>query len=297
MSIEWGDSVAQSLPKSPASKARLQRSVGAAKITFKQRDGKTVLDDLYQQGSAKVRFARAEPNRITEAVLINTSGGMTGGDCFDVNIGWGQNSTAIVTTQAAERHYKSLGDVATIKNNLTVAANACGLWLPQESIMFDDAAYQRDTMIELAENSKLLAIESSIFGRKAMGEIINNGHVTEKWQIKRGGKLIFADAFGIDGDVAAQLNKPAIGNGNTAISTIIYVGDDVQQIRDQINTLIADDNALGRATCFDGMLVIRLFAQDSQKLRQTSMKILNKTLVKLTKNSDNKSLLPRVWMM
>lgn len=275
----------------------MQRSVSVAKIAFKTRDSKTVLDDLYQRGSAKIRFARPEPNRLTEAVLINTSGGMTGGDKFDVDIKWGADTTAIVTTQAAERHYKSLGDVATINNILTVENAACGLWLPQESIMFNGAAYQRNTIINLAKNAQLLAIESSIFGRKAMGENVTSGQVTEKWQIKRDGKLIFADAFGLNGDIHTQLNKAAIANGNTAISTIIYAGGDIEPMRDAINALIEAQNAIGRATCFEGLIVIRLFAQSSQTLRQIIMKILNKTLVKLTKGADNMSLLPRVWHM
>lgn len=278
-------------------KKNMQRSVGAAKIAFKTRNGQTVLDDLYQQGSAKLRFARTEPNRITEAVLINTSGGMTGGDKFDVNVKWGDNTTAIVTTQAAERHYKSLGDVATINNNLEVANNACGQWLPQESIMFDGAAYTRNTNIELKQNSKLLAVESSLFGRQAMGEIVTSGQVTERWQIHREGKLIFADAFGLKGDIAKQLAKPAISNGNTAISTIIYVGDDAAELRDQINAQIEANTTIGRATIFNGILLIRLFATNGKDLRQSIMKILNKTLVKLTKGADNINLLPRVWLM
>lgn len=278
-------------------KQNMQRSVGVAKIAFKTRDHKTVLDDLYQQGSAKLRFARAEPNRLTEAVLINTSGGMTGGDTFTVNAKWGENTTAIITTQAAERHYKSLGDTAIIDNQLEVAHNACGLWLPQESIMFDAAAYQRNTTINLTKTSKLLAIESSLFGRQAMGEIIHSGQVTEKWQIKRDNKLIFADAFGLENDIAAQLAKPAIAAGNTAISTIIYIGDDLATTCDQINSLIEQQNAIGRATIFNDIMLIRLFATSGQHLRQTIIKILNKTLVKLTKGADTENLLPRVWMM
>lgn len=275
----------------------MQRSIGVAKIAFKTRDGKTVLDDLYQQGSAKLRFARPEPNRLTEAVLINTSGGMTGGDTFTIDAQWGENTTAIITSQAAERHYKSLGDTATITNNLTLANHATALWLPQESIMFDAASYQRNTTINLTKTSKLLAIESSLFGRQAMGETVNSGQVTEKWQIHRDNKLIFADAFGLENDINAQLTKPAIAAGNTAISTIIYIGDDLETTRDQINALIEQQNTIGRATIFNDLLLIRLFATNGKNLRQTIIKILNKTLVKLTKAADTENLLPRVWMM
>ena len=275
----------------------LERAKGNAKVGFKQRGKETVLDELYQQGSAKIRFARKEPGRLTEAVLINTSGGMTGGDEFCTNVNWGADTTAIVTTQAAERYYRSLGDVATVTSDLSVGKEACGLWLPQETIMFDGAAYDRSTEINLAPDARFLGVESTLFGRHAMGEAVENGFVRETWKVRRQGRLLFADAFGLDGNIGHKLNQPTIADGAKAISTVIYAGRDSEQIREVVNGLLKQKNARGGATNFEGLSVVRLFAASGQELRTIMIAILNELLLCITGNKTNDCLLPRVWMM
>lgn len=277
--------------------APLERAKGTAIAGFKRRGNETVLDDLYQQGSAKIRFARAEPGRLTEAVLINTSGGMTGGDGFCTTVNWGADTTAIATTQAAERYYKSLGGVATIAADLSVGTGACGLWLPQETIMFDGAAYDRRTEIDLARNARFLGVESTVFGRHAMGESVENGTVRETWKIRRDGRLVFVDTFGLDGNIRRKLDRPAIAGGARAISTIIYAGRERGRVRDVVNDLIGQNNARGGVTNFDGLSVIRLCAATGHALREIMIGILSELLAFITGNKTSDSLLPRVWMM
>ena len=57
----------------------LQRAVGAAAITVKA-DGGTRLERLFQDGCGKIRLPRDHAARSLEAVMINTAGGLTGGD-------------------------------------------------------------------------------------------------------------------------------------------------------------------------------------------------------------------------
>lgn len=277
--------------------APLQRAVGKSEISFKLRDGETVLDDLYQQGCAKIRLARKEPGRLAEAVLINTTGGLTDGDDYTTNMRWGEGTTAIVTTQAAERFYQIREGRASIRSNLKVEKNACGLWLPQETIMFNNAAYQRETIIDLAENAKLLAIESSVFGRGAMGETVDHGYLREVWRIRIGGRLVFVDALELDGPVEQKLQRRAIANGARAISTIIYAGPDADKARDVANAIFDDIGGTGRASCIGPLTIIRVFAADSQSLRLLAIPILEKLMNYVTSSHNNKSLLPRVWSL
>ncbi|MBL4731904.1 MAG: urease accessory protein UreD [Rhizobiaceae bacterium] len=280
----------------------LQRALGKSEISFKTRNGETVLDDLYQQGCAKIRLARKEPARLTEAVLINTTGGLTDGDDYTTNASWGKGTTAIVTTQAAERFYqirdsKTSKAKASIVSNLKVGEDACAFWLPQESIMFDGAAYQRKTIIDLAESAKLVAVESSVFGRAAMGESVDHGYCREIWQLRIAGKLVFADAFELDGPVAKKLNHPTIANGANAISTIIYAGPEAKEMRDMANAIFDDSNDIGRASCLGPVTIIRILSADSQKLRLLVVPILEKLMNFATSSNSNNSLLPRVWSL
>lgn len=285
--------------------AQLERAAGTATIGFKLRGAVTAIDDLYQQGSAKVRLARAEPDRLSEAVLINTSGGLTDRDQFTANLIWGKGSTAIVTTQAAERIYKartgtdytSDTDHASIATNLTIGADATAFWLPQETIMFDRAAYTRKTLIDMAANATLVAIESTLFGRGAMGETIESGSIKEVWQIRIDGKLIFADAFALSGAIDQRLDKPVVTNGARAISTLIYIGPDLNDTRDQINGLIEEQNGTGRAGTVGDIVVTRLFAKTGHALREMSMPIVESLMKKTAHMPSAKSLLPRVWSL
>ena len=60
--------------------ASLQRAVGALRVSFKCRDGETVLDGLRQEGCLKARFPRAEVPGWGGVVALNSSGGVAGGD-------------------------------------------------------------------------------------------------------------------------------------------------------------------------------------------------------------------------
>lgn len=171
--------------------AKLQRAIGKAQVGFRRRGAETVLDHLYQSGCCKVRFPRLEPGRDTEAILINTTGGLTDGDVIETKIRWGAGTRASVASQAAERIYRSRHDPARITTNLTVAENATACWLPQETILFDQGQFERHTTITLAASARLLAVESIVFGRAAMGEAVASGRILDRWRLRVAGKLVF----------------------------------------------------------------------------------------------------------
>ncbi len=285
------------LTKQNPNSSTLQRSNGLVRIAFKTRGGETVLDDLFQQGSAKVKLGRKETSCLTEAVLINTSGGMTGGDRLETHIHWQQNTTAILTTQAAERCYKSIGGSAKITSHLKIDSGATGLWLPQETIMFDEADYQRQTIVKLENDSQFLGVESSIFGRTAMGETITQGHLKETWSLWCKNQLLFKDAFALDGHIDKKLNQPAIANGAKAISTIIYYGPLARDISIIANFILGNQPIIGHATSFDKITIVRILSPDGQQLRTATILLLNQLLIKVTNNKTERALLPRVWNM
>jgi urease accessory protein len=230
-------------------------------------------------------------------VLINTSGGLTDGDEFTASIGWGRDTTAIVTTQASERFYKTRAGHARIVSNLEIAENACALWLPQETIMFDGGAYERKTLIDMPSSATLVAIESTMFGRKAMGEVVTDGWMREIWQVRIDGRLAFVDAFELGGEIDQCLERRAIANGAKAVSTIVFVGRGIETRRDRVNEIIESNEGLGRASSLGALMVVRLFAQDIQSLRELTVPILDYLLIHATRAKGHASLLPRVWLL
>ena len=173
-----------------------------------------------EDGSLRVRFPSACAGA-TEAVLINSAGGIAGGDRFSVDLELQAGAEIVVTTAAAEKVYRSLGSNATFDLTATLADSAALTWLPRETILFDRARFARRVDISLASTARLLFAETIVFGRTAMGETVQDGFFTDRWRVYRGGRLVFAENFRLDGPIAERLGEAAIAGGHAAIGTVL----------------------------------------------------------------------------
>lgn len=264
----------------------LQRAQGAARISFKHTDGRSRIDDLFQQGCLKLRLPRngaADP----EAVMINTAGGLTDGDRLTIEASWQSGSSAVVTTQACERIYKSRAEAARIETRLTVDDNASAFWLPQETILFDGGRLERQAQVALQGNARFVACEAVIFGRPAMGETVRSGLFRDSWRIERDGKLLFLDRLGFEGDIAAQLDRRAVGDGARALASVIVSAPDTSGLCDVLRPLIErPDVVAGCSNLGSGVVLTRLLAPSGHKLRGALIPLLERL-----RGAD----LPRVW--
>ncbi|MBO6521095.1 MAG: urease accessory protein UreD [Rhodospirillales bacterium] len=249
----------------------LQRTKGAAACSFKRRDDRTVLDRLHQSGSFKVRLPRLDPGQSPEAVLLNTAGGLTGGDTLSFEGEIATGCEAVFTTQASERAYRALSGDAVVTNHLKSAAGSTLAWLPQETILFDGARLKRSFDVDLEGDAALLAHESVVFGRAAMGEKMTRGAFSDIWRIRRDGRLIHADALRVDGPVADILGDAATLNGAHAMATILYTAADAAERLDAVRDIIdglSPAIGISGASAWSEKLVIRAVATSGANLRR-----------------------------
>jgi urease accessory protein len=264
------------------------RAHGGVRLRFGRIGARTRRLELAESGGYRARFPTSF-DAASEAVLINTGGGMAGGDAMRVAIGLDAGSEAIVTTQAAEKIYRSQGADTRIETTLSLAAGASLAWLPQECILFSGARLARCLSIEMAADARLIACETSYFGRTAMGETLARGALRDRWRIRRAGRLVFADDVRLDGAIAATLDRPAIGAGARAAATIVACGAERLAMRDDIRDLLGGEAcAAVEAGCgvVSDLLVIRLLSPDAQALRRVLVTLLGH----LTGRA-----LPRTW--
>ena len=203
------------------------RVAGAVDARFACSVRGTRIADLSETGGFRLKF----PDQVRdecEAVLVNTGGGLTGGDRFALDVMAGVAAKVVVTTQSAEKIYRSNGPETVLATKLTVEAGGALAFLPQETILFSGAQLNRRLDVEMADDASLLAAESVVFGRSAMGEVLESGSFRDSWRIRRDGTLIFAEDIRLDGRMHQTLQRKAIGDGARAAATILYAAPDAE---------------------------------------------------------------------
>ena len=261
------------------------RAQGRVIFDVQRVDGATRRRHLHESGSLRVRFPSPEAEGLS-AVFVNTAGGVAGGDRFDIEIAAGEGARLAVTTAAAEKIYRAQGPAARLHIALKAEAGSHLAWLPQETILFDRARVLRQFDIDLAESASLLLCEIVVFGRAAMGERMRHGEFVDRWRLRRGGRLVFAENIRLDGDIGEKLADPAIAKGGVAIGTaLISPGDEalVERIRGETKPFGGEVGI----SCWNGFAMARFCAQDAARLRADMMAVLGRA---------SGAALPRLWL-
>jgi urease accessory protein len=259
------------------------RAVGRVALSVKSVGGKTRRAEVHEAGSLRVRCPGA-PAQELEAVIINTAGGIAGGDRFDLEISAGQNTRLVVTTAAAEKVYRTLGPDSRIDVKLDVTAGATLAWLPQETILFDHARLSRSISVDLADDAQLFLAEAIVFGRSGMGEAVEQGALFDRWRVRRDGRLIYAEGVRLDGPVARRLMETAVAKGGIAIATVLIVpGTEatVEAVRALQDQFIGEVGMSG----WTGLAAVRMCARDGAALRHDLVRVMTAV----------RGALPRLW--
>jgi len=260
------------------------RAQGKVALTVAYRDGRTRPQELHEAGSLRVRFPRSRTSAL-EAVMVNTAGGIAGGDCFEIELTAGTDAQITVTSAAAEKVYRSSGPDARIRVALNVRPGGSIAWLPQETIVFNRARIARSIEVDLAKEARLIIAEAVIFGRLGMGEVVEAGRLVDFWRVRQQGRLVFAETTRLDGAIAEKLREPAVAKGGVGIATLLVVPADPGLV-DMVRSLGADFCGEMGISAWNGLALVRFCAKDGATLRRD----LSTVLTALPGQS-----LPRLW--
>ena len=266
----------------------LQRARGVARLAVAAVAGRSRIASMHQSGSSRFRLPRRPPDAPLEAVLLNTAGGMTGGDRFETDVAVGPGAEAVISSQAAERIYRRSTGTARVETRLTATGDGRLWWLPQETIVFNRAAVARSLTADVDSGATLLALEAVVLGRTAMGERLTDIAMTDAWRIRRDGRLVFADTTRLEGDAVSVMNGAATGGGAVAFATMLLVAPEaerhVEPLRAALDGLPGEAGVSG----FEGVTVVRLLAASGQALLALAARAA--TVVRGTP-------MPRVWSL
>jgi urease accessory protein len=270
--------------------SKLERAEGTVRLRFAADGERSRLDRCYQRGSMKARFPRQHDTPVPEAVLLNTAGGITGGDRFSVTAELDAGAALTLTSQAAERVYRSSGGDGHVDVSLTLGSGSKLAWLPQETILFDGGRVTRTLDAVMEADAALVLCESVILGRAAHGETVREGLLRDRWRVRRGGRLVYADNLTLDfpdlgGGGGAATDGAATLAGGRAFASLLIVAPSAEGLVDAARAALDKCPVTSGASAWDGMLAIRLVASDGMALRTSIMTLVMATATRL----------PRAW--
>jgi urease accessory protein len=255
------------------------------RLSSKTVSGRSVLDGLRQSGATKALFPTGRPH--LEAIVINSAGGITGGDRFRIDAAAGRGSRLTLTTQAAERAYRAQpGETGRLTTRLTVAEGARLDWLPQELIVFQGASLERRLEVDLAPDARFLMVEPMIFGRRAMGERLTDARLSDRIDVRRDATPLYRDGLALSGDLIRRLARASTGGGCGAMASLLYVAPDAEGHLDAVRAALPASG--GASLLAPDTLVLRLLARDGFELRRALLPVLDR----LTENT-----LPTSWRL
>lgn len=262
------------------------RAIGNLRLAVSHDRGCSQIRTLRQSGSLKALFPRPSGPAL-DAVFLNTAGGLTGGDRMQIAVEAAAGAHVILSSQAAERAYRALGPTrAEVSVALTAGPGARIDWLPQETILYDGSALTRSLQADLAADARLLVVEPLIFGRLAMGEVVRFGLLRDRWQIRQGGRLVFADVLALQGDIATHLARTGVAGGAGAMASVLYVGPDAAARLTGLRGLLPP--TAGCSLIRDGVLFTRMLAGDGFDLRRGLIAVMEYL---------SAAPLPKVWRL
>ena len=245
----------------------LQRAEGAVRIVLSGSESGTHVKEVFQQSPLRILFPSTMAGVVEEAVLLNTAGGIAGGDRLKCGVTALANASIAVTSQAAEKVYRALTVPAQSATRLKVCTAAKLAWLPQETILFNWARLSRTTEIELTHGAELLALEWLVLGRAAHGEKMTGGHIADSWRVKKDGQLIWADSFRATDEVFPHLHRKALLSDCKAFGTLVYFGPCLDARLEFLRDIAPSLDCRCSMTSVSGLIIARFAARTSFEVR------------------------------
>jgi len=271
---DWGPLTSTTARQSNPSDRDLQRAQGSGRIVVTGSEKGFRIVDVFQQSPLRIIFPRIGGAAVEEAVLINTAGGVAGGDWLECTVTALANASIAVTSQAAEKVYRALSEPAHVATKLKAHAGARLAWLPQETIVFNWGRICRDTDIEFSSGAEFLALEWLVLGRAAHGEEVVGGHISDSWRVKKDGSLIWADSFRVTDAVFPRLRSRALLSDCKAVATLIYFGPSPQTRLEFFRDMASSPGCQSAATSVGGLIIARFAATASSDLRLALRSVL-----------------------
>ncbi|MGB1562929.1 MAG: urease accessory protein UreD [Sinimarinibacterium flocculans] len=261
-------SLMQALPQAalplamrPPWRARLDLAVAASQ-------GRSVLRACRHDGPLRVqKVLYPDGPALAQLILLHPPGGIAGGDELQIDAGIGADAHALLTTPGAGKWYRSNGRVARQSVHLRVSEGATLDWLPQESIVFDGALVEQRLRVDCAPTARCCGWDIAVLGRRARGERFSRGRWSQRIELFREQRLLWAEQAQVDGS-DALLDSVVGWNGLHVSGLMWWIGDPIDEaLLDAVRALPAAGLHYGVTSPQPGLLLLRALGASAERLR------------------------------
>jgi urease accessory protein len=203
------------------------------------------------------------PSNHGHAAWVYTSsfgGGLVDGDHVNLDVDVGPGATALLSTQASTKVYRSPRGTAS-DLRARVAAGGLLVVAPDPVVCFAGARYRQTQHVEVAEGGAVILVDCLLSGRCASGERWDFSEYRTLTRVTAGNRLIVHDAVALradDGDLRGRFRR------FDAIATVVVAGD---PLRDEAERLVAISSALGVTREADQLMCASPLGTDGCLLR------------------------------
>ncbi|TKF89955.1 urease accessory protein UreD [Vibrio breoganii] len=277
-------------------------------LSYSDRGDKTVLKHRSQQGPLAIQRPLYPEGATCHTYLLHPPGGVVGGDTLNIKVTVEPFAQSLITTPGATKFYRSDSKYAHQKQILSVKNGARLEWLPQENIFFPNAYSRLDTEVHLEEGAQFVGWEMHCFGRPALKEGFELGHLIGKTEIYSEGKRVLVEGTNFRGGDNLMINKGLLGR---SMMGTLYINEDNPKLFELVQSLLlsivqsqtSDEHTVSNpssgqqslllsVTQLEGLMVVRALGEWSEDILSAFTMVWQLVREHWTGSSPTA---PRIW--
>lgn len=208
-----------------------------------------LLQSLYPEGDA-----------VCHNVLVHPPGGLVGGDTLDIRISAGATAHALITTAGATRFYRTAGEPAVQRTDITLTDQVRLEWLPLEAIAFNDCMAENYLRLRVGPQAECMGWDITALGLPGAALPFVQGSFLQHIEVPG----VWLERGLLDANDARLMNGPLGLVGHRCLASLFFVtGTPLARSRREAGLALAREVITAHglcqsagATCPNGQVIV-----------------------------------------
>ena len=198
---------------------------GELRLGFAQRNNRTVMAESFFRVPLQVMKPRYDESGCACVYLLSPTGGVVQGDDYQIEVTLAADTHATLTTQAATKVYAMPRQGATQSMRVRVGKDAIFEYLPDSTILFQDANFDQDISLFLERGARVALQEIVMPGRLARGETLAFTQYQSRIEMSDADGMLLYDTCHLQPKCQPYIVGPGVLEGYPCWGSWYLVGD------------------------------------------------------------------------